>query len=88
MKIEDKLNEYLVKGGKEKGLSTVFKRKFNIDVKKVEVEKITTFTFKNGIDEQDWSNFNTIDEIHKMFKKIYPKGLITHDYDRFIIKEL
>ena len=88
MNIEDKLNEYLVKGGKEKGLSTVFKRKFGVEVEKVEKVSTTTYFLKSGIDENDWNNFNLIDDIHKMLEKQYPNSLITHDYDKFIIKEL
>lgn len=88
MLIEDKLNEYLQKSGKEKGLSTVLKRKFDIEVKKVEIKKETTYHLKNGIDEQDWNNFNLIDDIIKMLEKIYPKAIIKHDYDRFIVEEL
>lgn len=88
MKIEDKLNEYLVKSGKEKNISNSLEKNYDIKVKKIEVEKVTTFFLKDGIDENAIGNFGLIDDIYDMLKKFYPKALITHDYDQFIVKEL
>jgi len=86
MKIEDKLNNYLNESI-EKNTINAFK-KLSIPIKNVVVKREIVFTLKNGIDEQDWNNFNLIDDIHRMLKKIYTKALITHDYDQFIVKEL
>ena len=86
MKIEDKLNDYLTESI-EKNTINAFK-KLNISIKKVELKREIIFTLKNEIDEQDWNNFNLIDDIHKMLKKTYPKAIIKHDYNKFIVKEL
>jgi len=87
MLIEDKLSEYLVNSGKEKAIARSFKKLHGVDVKKVDIQKVTTYFLKDGIDENKWDNFNLIDDIHKMLEKIYPNSLITHDFDRFRIEE-
>lgn len=86
MLVEDKLNDYLNES-LEKNTINAFK-KLNIPIKKVELKRKIVFTLKNGIDEQDWNNFNLIDDIDRMLKKLYPKAIIKHDYNRFIVEEL
>jgi len=86
MLIEDKLNDYLTESV-EKNTINAFK-KLNVPIKKVELKREIVFTLKNGVDEQDWNNFNLIDDTIRMLKKVYPKAIIEHDYDRFIVKEL
>lgn len=84
--IEDKINNYLTEA-LEKNTVNAFK-KLNIPIKKVELKREIIFTLKSFIDEEDWGNFDLIDNIREMLKKMYPKAIIEHDYDRFIVKEL
>jgi hypothetical protein len=69
-------------------VANLLKSKFDAPVKKVEEKRKITFTLAKGIDEQEFENFDKIDNIIAFLEKTFKGSIVKHDYDKFTVEEL
>jgi len=85
-----KYEKYLTEadaGGIEKGIATLFKRKFGMTVRRIDVTKKVLFETKEGIDPQEFEDLDKVDAIEDMLKKAYGKNaLVTHDFNQWTVE--
>jgi hypothetical protein len=78
-----------VPGGVEKGMKTIFKRKFGIDIFRTDVKKTIEFTAKQGIDPQEFEDLDKLDAIEDMLRKAYGKdAIVDHDFNKWTVRIL
>ncbi len=86
--MDELVEKYLIEGTKENQVAKTLQKKLGLKVKQVDVKRRITFTLAKGIDESDFDNFATIDEIHDFLKKTYKPATTEHAWDKFIVEEL
>jgi len=57
-------------------------------VQSIDSKRTVIFKFKEGLDENNFDNFNKIDKIIAFLKKQYPGSIVKHDFNTFTVKEL
>jgi len=89
--MESKIYEKYITEGKnvdDNKVARELQKQFGVKVKKVDVRKIATFTFAEGIDEKDFANFDLIDNIHAFLKKTYGSAATEHAWNKFVVEQL
>jgi len=62
-------------------------KKFGVKIKKMDVRKKVVIQLKDGIDENEFENFSLIDGINDFLEKAYGTGIVTHDFDKFMVEQ-
>ena len=57
-------------------------------VQTIDSKRTVVFKFKEGLDENNFDNFNKIDAVIAFLEKKYPGSIVEHDFNQFTVKEL
>ena len=87
MKLYEQYLDEAVRATNDKAIARTLEQKFGVKIKNLKVRKIVEFTLKDPLDEEDMSQWDTIDNITDFLKKTYGTSDVEIDWKNIKVEQ-